>query len=120
MSEVIISPETKTRLLLAVSDGRPIPVSDILLTSGDRDFQMHLITVATQAKNKHFFASLKELLADQQQKHNEWRVSRPLPEGYPQGLGFKKFLEMHGFFYFRPQYFRIVSREDIERTRQPH
>lgn len=124
MAKVIITKETRKRLLSAASDGKPIAALDFLLTRGDRDFQAELLEVATQAKNEFFFESLDRFLAEQQQKYSKHFTSQHQvklsPKYNPTGMGFQEFLEANGLYYYRPQFVRFVSGGQFESNRRRH
>jgi hypothetical protein len=128
MANVIITKETRKRLLAAASSGQSISVLDFLLTRGDRDFQAELVAVATQAKNELFFQSLSQFLATQQKKYSKRPAKQPKPKPQmrlspkfsPTGMSFQEFLEANGLYYCKPEYVHFVSGGQFESNRRRH
>ena len=136
MAKVIITKETRERLLSAASSGKRIAALDFILTRGDRDFQTELVATAKRVKNQLFFDSLDRFLIDQERKYAEQLNSRtkvivpPKPQSSvflkysfnykPTGMGFREFLETQGYIYYPQQYVRFVSGGAFESNRRRH
>jgi hypothetical protein len=128
MAKVIITKETRTRLLSAASSGEAIASLDFMLTRGDRDFQAELVRVAKQAKNELFLQSLDRFLAQQNKEYTKQFGSNPdvkaslklSPKYNPTGMGFQEFLETKGLYYYPQQFVRFVSGGAFESNRRRH
>ena len=120
MAHVIITKETRKRLLLAASSGQSVAALEFILTRWDSEFQAELIGVAENAKNTLFFQGLDRFLAGQKRDYRRSAHSLPKPKkttskrkltpkpkttpmlspNYdPAGIGFREFLEQRGLYY---------------------
>lgn len=127
MAKVIITKETRKRLLLAASSGKSIAALDFMLTRGDREFQAELVKVAKEANNEVFFESLDRFLAEKKKEYDKLgsvpHAKPPLklsPNYNPTGMGFQEFLETKGLYYYPPQFVRFVSGGAFESNRRRH
>jgi hypothetical protein len=69
MAQIIITKETKAKLLSAAAYGQPISPLLFILTRGDRAFQAELVRAAEHARNGSFFQSLKDFLTEQEREY---------------------------------------------------
>lgn len=72
MAKIVISRETKTKLLTAAANGQTVEPLMFLFTRSDRDFQAELVRTAEDAKNTAFLESLREFIAEQEREY--WQL----------------------------------------------
>jgi len=121
MAHLIITKETKERLLLAISSGPPISALDLILTCWNREFQAELLQAAKQANNSHFFEGLNRLLARQEEHYTKPKQELKISPKYnPTGMGFQEFLESKGLYYYEQQFVKFVPGGAVESNRRRH
>jgi hypothetical protein len=72
MAKIVISHETRARLLTAAASGQRIDPWMFQFTRCDQEFQAELVRTAETAKNALFFQGLQEFIAEQEREY--WRL----------------------------------------------